>query len=80
MFITRVRKGGGAYWVLKAAVWDKEAKRNRQVYLGYIGTSARITETAARKLAAKASAKLGRPITLDDLRKVKRLRIIKEEG
>ena len=80
MFITRVKKGKGRYWVLKAVRWDKEEKRNRQVYIGYIGTTVRISEAKARELAEKASEKLGRPITVDDIRRVKRLRVIPEKS
>jgi hypothetical protein len=63
-------------WVLKEGVWDKQNKRYKQIYLAYIGKMKTITESRARELARKISAKLDRPVSVEDLRKVRRLRIV----
>ena len=80
MFLAKTWKvqGGKRYeaWVLKAAVWDKALKRQKQVYLAYVGKSRTIPESRARELARRISRKLGREVTVEDLRKVKRLRIV----
>ena len=85
MFITRQRKprpGGGYYfgWVLRGSYWDKELKRTRQIHLSYIGKTRTITESRAREIAEKVSKKLGRPVTVEDLRRVRRLRIVPDEA
>lgn len=70
------QKVGGkkyAYWVLKETVWDKELKRNVQKYLAYIGRRPVLTLEKAQAICQK----LG--ITLDELRRVRRLKIIEEE-
>lgn len=70
------QKVGGkkyAYWVLKETVWDKELKRNVQKYLAYIGRRPVLTLAKAQAICQK----LG--ITLDELRRVRRLKIIEEE-
>lgn len=70
------QKVGGkkyAYWVLKETVWDKSLKRNVHRYLAYIGRRPVLTLEKARKIAEK----LG--VSLDDLRRVRRLKIIDEE-
>ncbi len=61
------------YYVLKANVWDKEARAQRQKYLAYIGTKPQISLEKAKQIAHK----LG--ISLDDLRTVRRLRIVEDE-
>lgn len=57
-------------WVLKKAVWDREKKRMRQVYLAYLGRSKRISLEKALKICEKIS------VTLVELKAVKRLKII----
>ncbi len=81
MFIARVwhKDRRKAYWVLKASVWDKNTKRQRQVYLGYVGPKREITEAKAQELAEKASEKLGRPVTVEQIKKVRRLKVIPDE-
>lgn len=66
-----IAKGGrgGKYYVLKQTVWDKKTKAQRQHYVAYLGASKTITLAKARAIAKK----LG--ISLDDLRKVRGLRI-----
>jgi len=64
------------YWVLKETLWDAKERRISQRYLISLGPKRTITETQAREIAEKLSQKLGRPVTLEDLRKVKRLRIV----
>jgi hypothetical protein len=66
------------WWVLKTSVWDKETKRQRQVYLAYVGTKRTITESRAKEIAQAVSEKLGRKVTVEDLKRVKRLRIVAE--
>lgn len=65
------------YYELRANVWRRGAVR--QFYAGYLGRKPVITETRARELAAKITEKLGRRVTVEDLRKVKRLRIVADE-
>lgn len=66
------------YWVLKRSVWLKDEKRQKQEYLAYIGTEAELTQSEAKDIAAQVSEKIGKRVTVDDLRKVKRLRIVEE--
>jgi hypothetical protein len=76
MFLAKTWKtvNGKRYeaWVLKKGMWDKERKRHKQVYLAYIGKSRRISIQKARQICEK----LG--ITLQELRKVKRLTLVEE--
>jgi hypothetical protein len=76
MFLAKTWKtvNGKRYeaWVLKRGVWDKEQKRHKQVYLAYIGKSRQISIQKARQICEK----LG--ITLQELRKVKRLTLVEE--
>lgn len=81
MFLVRQRqktKTGRVayYWTLRATIWDKDEKRSKQVYLAYVGPTRTITESKAREIACKVSGKLGKPVTIENLRKVKRLRIV----
>ena len=76
MFQRRADGSKREYWVLKASYWDPKTKRPRHRYLAYVGTSCTLSEKKARKLARKISEKLGRRVTVEDLRKVKRLRIM----
>lgn len=77
MFLAKnVRKsktGKRAYYVLRDSYWDRKLKRQRHRYLAYLGVKPQLTEAKARQLAAK----LG--VALDDLRKVRRLKIIAED-
>lgn len=57
------------FWSLKRSVWDKETKRQKQVYLAYIGTSKRISLEKAHQIIDR----LG--ISLEELRKVRGLSI-----
>ena len=61
-------------WVLKSAFWDKENKRMKQKYLAYIGKTKSIKLDQALKICEKLE------ISLDELRSVKRLRIIEPES
>lgn len=84
MFLTKQRKkkpnGGYWYsWVLRESYWDKAEKRLKQRYVAYVGTKRTITESQARELARKISEKLGREVTVEDLRRVKRLRVVPDE-
>ena len=80
LFITKQRQRIGKrvyqYWVMKESVWDKEAQRTRQRYVVSIGPRRTITESRARELARKISEKLGREVTVEELRRVKKLRIV----
>ncbi len=58
------------YYVLKANVWDKKARAQRQKYLAYIGTKPQISLAKAKQIAHK----LGVP--LEELRQVRRLQIV----
>ena len=60
-------------WSLKKGIWDKERKRYKQIYLAYVGKSKKITLEKAQEICTK----LGIP--LDEMRKVKRLRIVELE-
>jgi len=75
-------KGGRKqeWYALRATVWDREHKRPRQIHVAYVGITRVITEDKARELAEKASQKLGRKVTLEELRRVRRLRIVPEES
>lgn len=57
------------YYVLRTSYWDKSLKRQRHRYLAYIGTKPVLTIAEARQLAHRLGC------TVDDLRRVKRLRI-----
>ncbi len=72
------RKDGSyrIYYELRANVWEKERGAVRQVYAGYLGSKPIITEAKAKHLAQQISKKLGQKVTLEDLRRVKRLRIV----
>ena len=72
------RKDGSyrIYYELRANFWEKERGAVRQVYAGYLGSKPVISEAKAERLARQISQRLGREITVDDLRKVKRLKII----
>lgn len=67
----RKRKDGSyyCYYVLREAYWDKGERRQKQRHLAYVGTKRTISLDRARKLAKK----LG--ITVEDLRRVRRLKI-----
>lgn len=62
-----------AYYVLRDSYWDRQLKRQRHRYLAYLGVKPQLSEAKARQLASK----LG--VALDDLRKVRRLKIIAED-
>jgi len=64
------------YYVLRESRWDPKGKRPKHRYLAYVGTQRTITESRAKELARKISEKLGRPVTVEDLRKVRRLKIM----
>ena len=61
-------------WVLKRAIWDKETKRMKQKYLAYVGKTKSIKLDKALQICEKLS------IPLEELRKVRRLRIIEPES
>lgn len=61
-------------WVLKTAKWDKEKKRMKQVYLAYVGKTKTIDLEKALKICTKLE------IPLDELKKVKRLRVIEPKS
>ena len=67
------------YWTLRRAYWDPDEKRNKQQHLAGIGREPRLTESEARELAERVSAKLGEPVTVDDLRQVRRLEIVEDD-
>ena len=74
-----VRRKDGSYRIyyeLRANIWEKERGAVRQVYAGYLGSKPVISEAKAERLAAQISQRLGRPITVEDLRRVKKLRIV----
>ncbi len=64
--------------MLKTSYWDPKAKRLRHRYLAYIGTKRIIPEEKAQEMAGRISEKLGRQVTVEDLRKVKKLRIVSD--
>lgn len=74
MFLAKVWKtvNGKRYpgWVLKKSVWDKEAKRQKQIYVGYIGPEKRITWEKAQELCREKG------VSFEELRRVKRLEIV----
>lgn len=67
--IRRFAKGQRTYFVLRANIWDKREKRQRTLYLGYLGVKPVLSLDRAKKIATK----LG--IGLEDLRRVRGLRI-----
>jgi hypothetical protein len=77
MFLAKnVRKSEGgaqrAYYVLRDSYWDKKLKRQRHRYLAYIGVKPVLTLAKARELAKKIGC------SVDDLRRVRRLKIVGE--
>lgn len=58
-------------WDLKKSIWDKEKKRQRQVYVAYIGTERKITWDQACEICRK------KEIEMAELQSVKRLKIEK---
>lgn len=58
------------YYILRDTIWDKRLKRQRHIYRAYIGHYPVISESKARTICRK----LG--ITLDDLKRVRGLKII----
>lgn len=78
----RQTKDGKIYpfYALRENYWDSQAKATRQRHIIYVGTKPEITESRARELAQRISEKTGRRITVEDLRKVRRLRIVPDEG
>lgn len=77
MYITRIYKKRvdgtkGYYYVLYRSYWDYIQKRQKNKYLAYLGTKPEISEEKAKQIATK----LG--ISLDELRKVKKLTILLE--
>lgn len=73
MFLAKVWKtvNGTRYpgWVLKKSVWDKDEKRQKQVYVGYIGANKQITLGKAKQLCRDKG------LTLEELRQVKGLEV-----
>ena len=69
-----VRRADGSkrfYFVLRHTEWSKTEKRPIQRYLGYIGPKPQIPLEKARALCKKLK------ISLEDLRKIRGLKIIK---
>jgi hypothetical protein len=67
-----VRKHSGkaySYWILKRNTWDPKRKAVRQEYLISVGKNPVLTLAKAKALAKRIG------VTLDDLRKVRRLKI-----
>ena len=73
MFLAKTWKtvNGKRYpaWVLKKAVWDKEQKRQKQVYVAYVGTTKVLSWDKAQEICQDKN------LSMDELRQVKRLRI-----
>lgn len=63
------------YYILKANLWDAETKAVRQRYLASLGTTKTITVAKAKELIKRLRAK-GFDVTLDDLRRVRGLKIV----
>lgn len=65
------KKGNRVYfWEIKETFWDKQIKKTRQRFIGYLGKEPTLTESKAQKICEK------RGITMEQLRKVNRLIII----
>jgi len=64
------------YYVLRETLWDRKTGTSKQRYLIAVGPKRTITESRARELAQKISKKLDRGVTVEDLKKVKRLRVV----
>ncbi len=75
MFLAKTWKtvNGKRYpaWVLKKAVWDKDQKRQKQVYVAYVGTKKVLSWTKAQEICQDKG------ISLEELQHVKRLQIEK---
>ena len=80
MFITKVRQRKGRrvyqYWLLKETIWNSEERRSYQQHIASIGPKRTITQSQAQDIAHVASEKLGQEGTVEELHKVKRLRIV----
>jgi hypothetical protein len=75
MFLAKTWKtvNGKRYpaWVLKKAVWDKDQKRQKQVYVAYVGTNKVLSWAKAQEICQDKN------LSWDELQQVKRLRIEK---
>lgn len=60
------------YYVLRENYWDFKQKRQRTRYVAYVGRTKTLSLAKARKLARKIG------ITLDELRRVRGLRIVED--
>jgi len=63
------RVGVYTRYVLAKAIWDKEERRQKQKYVGYVGTKPVLTLAKAKEICKAKGLKL------EDLKKVKGLRI-----
>lgn len=75
MFLAKTtrRSGDGSlrtYYVLRDSYWDKKLKRQRHRYIAYLGPKPVLTLAKARALARKLDC------SLEDLKRVKRLKIV----
>ncbi len=75
MFLAKTWKtvNGRRYpaWVLKKAVWDKDQKRQKQVYVAYVGTNKVLAWEKAQQICHDKN------ISWEELQAVKRLKIEK---
>jgi hypothetical protein len=58
------------FYVLRENRWDREAKAQRQRHVAYIGVTPEITQAKAERICREKG------ITMDQLRRVRRLRIV----
>lgn len=61
------------YYILRENYWDAKQKRQRTRYMAYLGRKPVLPLDKARTLAKKIG------VSLDDLRKVRRLKILDEK-
>lgn len=72
------------YWMLRASRWDSEDQRVTQDYIASLGPAeveapyVVLSPRQAEHVAAKASSKLGEPISVNDLRQINGLVILPE--
>ena len=84
MFVTQQRtkrREGGyyTYWVIRESYWDKKQKRQRQRHLATIGKTQKLSLDEARDLAEELTEKTGREVTVDELRGMKRIRVVEDQ-
>ncbi len=72
IFITRITKNGRKYFTLRANIWDRALRAQRQIYLAYLGRQPVLTPPKAKALVDKFG------ISLAKLAEVKGLKVLSQ--